>query len=221
MAKRRGWTPDDDVRLRAQYADMPTADLARRLGRSPCSVSQRAAKLGLHKSAAYLASPAASRLRRGDNVGAAYRFPKGHVPANKGLRRPGWASGRMGDTQFRPGQAGWNWRPIGSERLVDGYRYTKVSDVRRVPWTHNWKPTHVLLWEAHHGRRVPRGHVLKFVNDHKTDVRLENLELIARRDLMARNTVHNLPRPVVEVVQLLGLVRRKINRRSRDEERAS
>jgi len=57
--------------------------------------------MGLTKSAAYLASPAACRLRKGDNVGAARRFRPGHVPANKGLRRPGWSTGRMAETQFK------------------------------------------------------------------------------------------------------------------------
>lgn len=213
----RPWTPDEDARLRAAYADTPTADLARALGRSLSSTYQRVKRLGLFKSAAYLASPAACRLRRGDHVGAAFRFPKGHVPANKGIRRPGWAPGRMSETFFKPGQSGWNWRPVGAQRLVDGYWYTKISDHRRVPWTQNWRPTHVLLWEAQHGP-IPPGHALAFTNRDKSDIRLDNLELITRRELMVRNTLHRYPKPIAEAIQLLGAMHRKINRRSRDEE---
>lgn len=213
----RAWLPKDDALLRALYADTPTVRVAKRLGRTLPSTYNRARQLGLAKSKAYLASPAACRLRRGDHPGKAFQFPNGHVPANKGLRRPGFGPGRMKETQFKKGQSGWNWRPVGAERLVDGYRYTKVSDHRRVPWTRNWRPTHVLLWENHRGR-IPPGHALAFVNRDRADIRLDNLELIPRRELMARNTVHNVPKPLAQTVQLLGALKRKINRRSKNEE---
>jgi hypothetical protein len=212
--RRRFWTPADLAVLVARYPHESTAAIARDLGRGVGHVYQRAAKAGLKKTAAYLASPDACRLRRGDNVGAAFRYPKGHVPANKGTRRPGWAPGRMKETQFRKGQPGWNWRPIGSQRLVDGYLYTKVSDERCVPWTQNWKQTHVLLWEKHRGP-IPAGHAVAFRNRDRRDVRLDNLEIITRRELMLRNSVHNLPQPLPQVVQLLGALRRQIRKRTK------
>lgn len=176
---RQRWSPDDDAQLRELYPNMQTAEIGRRLGRSLLSTYNRAQKLGLEKTEEYLASPEACRLRRGDNVGAAHRFPKGHAPANKGLRRPGWSPGRMKATQFTPGQNGWNWKPIGSERIIDGYRYTKVSDVRRVKWSVNWKPTHILRWEALHGP-LAAGHVLKSLDGDKLNVDPANWESVPR-----------------------------------------
>lgn len=219
-AGKRLWSAKDDALLRKRYPHESPQSLAAELRRSVSSVYHRAWQFGLKKSAEYLASPAACRLRRGDNVGAKYRFAKGNVPANKGLRRPGYGPGRMKETQFKKGQNGWNWRPVGSQRLVDGYLYTKVSDRRRVPWTRNWKPTHVLLWEKHHGR-VPRGHALAFRNGDRTDIRLENLALLSRRELMARNTIHNLPKELANTILLLGALKRQINRKGnhRDEEK--
>ena len=214
---RRPWCRKDDRILRKLYPDAPTAAVAHRLGRTLAATYSHAQKLGLEKSAAYLASPAACRLRRENHPGKAFQFRKGHLPANKGLRRPGWAPGRMKETQFRKGQRGWNWRPVGSERVINGYRYTKISDHRRVPWTRNWRPTHVLLWEQQRGP-VPPKHAVAFVNGDRGDVRLDNLTLIARREPMARNTVHNLPKPLAETVQLLGALKRKINRRARIDE---
>src|SRR5262245_31970416 len=146
-AGKRLWEPEDEAQLVARYPHESTSVIARDLRRSLQATYARAQILGLEKSAKYRESPAACRLRRGDNVGAPSRFKKGHVPANKGLRRPGWSSGRMRENQFKAGQAGYNWKPVGSERLIDGYRYTKISDRRRVCWTVNWKPTHVVLWE--------------------------------------------------------------------------
>ncbi len=98
MSKRRFWAPWELARLHTDYPHVSTKELARDLGRSANAVYGRAALMGLHKSAEYLASPDACRLRRGDHVGAGRRFSPGHVPANKGLRRPGWSPGRMAET---------------------------------------------------------------------------------------------------------------------------
>jgi hypothetical protein len=95
---RKPWTAKEIELVRDLYPEVPTKLIAERLGRSVEKVYARAAKLGLHKSAEYLASPDACRLRRGDKVGLACRFQPGHAPANKGLRMPGWAPGRMAET---------------------------------------------------------------------------------------------------------------------------
>jgi hypothetical protein len=219
-AGKRLWSEADDGRLRRAYPNMATPAIARRLRRSVASVYGRAWKLGLHKSAAYLASPAACRLRRGDRVGQRFRFQKGHVPFNKGLRRPGWGPGRMKTTQFKKGDlsgmAAKRFKPIGTTRLVDGYLYRKVA-AQSGPWTANWRPEHVLIWERAHGL-VPAGHALVFRNHDRTDVRLDNLEAITRRALMARNSVHNLPKPLAQAVQLLGALNRQVRRRTQHAE---
>lgn len=214
---RRPWSREDDTLLRRIYPDTPTAQVARRLKRTAAATYGRAGKLGLHKSPAYLASPAACRLRRGDQVGKRFRFQKGHVPANKGLRRPGWAPGRMRETQFkegvRRGVAVRLYKPIGTERISkDGYLERKVND--GLPLQARWRAVHLVLWESLHGP-VPAGHAVAFKNGDRTDIRPENLELLHRRTLMARNTVHNLPKPLASAVLLLGALRRKINRKAR------
>lgn len=212
-AGRRLWSKKDDAIMRRRYPHEPNAVLAAALRRTTFAINARADILGLHKSAAYLASPAACRLRRGDNVGAAFRFKKGQVPANKGLRRPGWHAGRMKETQFKKGESR-NKMPLGSTRLIDGYVYRKVSEVSHVPYTVNWKPEHHLLWIAANGP-IPPHHALKFQNEDRLDIRLDNLELIARRDLMTRNSVHNLPAPLPQLIQLLGAVKAQITRKTR------
>lgn len=217
-AGRRLWSAKEDAILRAEYADTPTPQLAARLRRTTIATSHRAInRLGLRKSPAFCASQASGRIRRHEHRGRQNWFPKGNVPANKGLRgRKGYGPGRMKETQFKKGQcsgkAAEHLMPIGSTRLVDGYLYRKVSDVMNVPYTVNWKPEHWLIWARKHGR-VPRGHVLMFRNGNKADVRIKNLKLITRKALMARNTVHNLPKPVARAVLLLGALNRQIRKR--------
>jgi len=215
--RKRLWSRRDDEQVRHRYPHERTGRVARDLRRSLGAVSQRARTLGVAKTPAYLASPAACRLRRGDQVGWRTRFPPGHVPANKGLRRPGWSAGRMRETQFKPGQrsgqAAAHYMPVGSTRLVDDYVYRKVSDVPNVPYTVNWKLEHHLIWQRAHGP-VPPGHALVFGNGDPTDLRLANLECITRRELMSRNSVHNLPPTLTQTIQLLGVLNRRLRRKA-------
>lgn len=215
-AGKRLWSDADDAALRARYPHEPTGDLARSLRRTVTAVYQRARINGLVKSAAYLASPAACRLRRGDHVGAQTRFRRGNVPLNKGLRRPGWAPGRMRETQFKRGQrsgiAVTLWKPIGTERLSkDGYLERKINN--DLPLQRRWRAVHLILWESANGP-LPSGHAIAFRNGDKTDIRLDNLECITRAALMARNTVHNLPKPLAQTIQLMGALNRQIRRKA-------
>jgi hypothetical protein len=214
-AGKRLWTRAEEAVLRARYPHERTATIARSLRRPLSSTYQHAARLGLSKTAAYLASADACRLRRGDNPGVPFRFKKGHVPANKGLRRPGWGPGRMKETWFKRGVrqcvAVRLYKPIGTERMSkDGYLERKTND--NLPLQARWRAVHLLVWEEEHGP-VPKGHAIVFRNGDKRDIRLDNLECITRRELMARNAVHNLPKPLAQAIQLLGALNRKIRRR--------
>jgi hypothetical protein len=215
-AGKRLWSRVDDAQLRAQYPDTPTAELAKAMRRSVTATYARARQLGLEKSAAYLASPAACRLRRGDHVGRRFWYPKGHAPANKGLRRPGYAPGRMKETQFKKGErhgvAVQLYKPIGTERLSkDGYLERKVND--DLPLQARWRAVHLIVWEAAHGR-VPKGHAIAFKNGDKRDIRLDNLERIARSELARRNRMwHRLPKPLASTIHLLGQLKRRIRER--------
>lgn len=204
----RPWTPAELDFVRRLYADASTKQLAIALRRTPSSVYEAANKMGVHKSEAYLASPCACRLRRGDNVGAACRFSKGHTPYNKGQRRPGWAPGRMAETQFKKGNHPQTWRPIGSTRFSkEGYLQRKVTDTGYAP--RDWRAEHNLLWESVHGP-IPAGHVVIFKDGDKARIVLENLELISRAELMNRNTIHRLPNELVDVIRLKGVLKRRI-----------
>jgi len=208
MGNRRPWLKSELRLLRNSYPNQPTKKLACLLGRSESAVYGQAGLLGLKKSTTYLASPEACRLRRGDNVGAGTRFRPGHAPANKGLRRPGWAPGRMAQTQFKAGRKPQTWKPIGSTRISkDGYLQRKVSDTGYPP--RDWVGVHILTWQEARGP-IPPGHVVAFKNKRKDNTALENLELLSRRELMQRNTIHNYPPELTDVIRVNSALRRKI-----------
>jgi hypothetical protein len=216
---RKPWTAKELKIVRQFYAEIPTREIAELLGRSLTMVYQAAHGMGLTKSAEYLAGADACRLRRGDNVGAAFRYKPGHAPANKGLRRPGWSPGRMRETQFKLGHMPHTWLPLWSEReSKDGYLEIKFRE--REGRYGNWAGAHVLLWEDKHGP-VPAGHALVFKDGNKAHVALTNLELISRADLMRRNTIHNLPPELVKTIILLGAVKRKVREKSEKRDHGS
>lgn len=210
MSKVRPWQDDELEILRTRYGTTSTQALARSLKRSVPAVYGHAALMGLRKSAEYLAGPEACRLRRGDNVGAKTRFSAGHIPTNKGLRRPGYAPGRMAQSHFQPGSRPHTWKPIGTTRLSkDGYLQRKVSDTGYAP--SDWVGVHILVWREAHGP-VPKGFAVAFKDRNRTHITQDNLELISRRELMLRNTIHNYPPELTEVIRLGGALKRKLRR---------
>lgn len=209
----RVWTEAQIAILMLGYPDAPSNSLAKMLGRTLSQVYGKATKLGFEKSEAYRASPAACRLRRGDQVGRAYRFPKGHVPANKGTRRPGFAPGRMSETQFKKGQRSRNYLPIGTERFdSDGYLRRKIADGKGGFGNPKvWAHVHKLVWEEANGP-IPPGHRLWWKDKNHANNSLENLELLSDREHMRRTTIHNLryPPELKKAIRALGDVRRSI-----------
>lgn len=207
--RRRYWTDDEIWRFIAAYADTSNDELSRQFHRSYQSICGMAANLGLEKSAEYLATiPAKTGMI---DAGRWHRFPKGHVPANKGLRRPGYYSGRMRETQFKKGQVPHNSHPdfhvIGALRVnSDGYLDMRVSFKQGAL---GWRALHRILWEDAHGP-VPAGHCLRFKDGDKLNVCLENIRLVSQRANMLLNSIEHIPQPLRNTIKLLGQLKRKI-----------
>jgi hypothetical protein len=101
--------------------------------------------------------------------------------------------------------------PIGSTRLIDGYVYRKVSDVPNVPYTSTGSPSTTGLDRG--ARADPARAQAAVRNGDRFDIRLDNLELVTPGAMMARNSVHNLPPPLKQTIQLLGALNRQIRKR--------
>lgn len=189
----RYWTAAEIRKLRRLYPNMENVALGERMRRSWSAVQNMAVKLGLKKSPEFMASPVC-------------RFPKGNTAWNKGKRyQPG---GRAKLTQFKKRHKPQTWRPVGSERInPDGTLERKV----RNPGV--WKPVKDIIWEEKHGR-IPRGFFVVHRNRNRQDFRLRNLVLVDRAENMERNTYHRYPREIARLIQLRGVLNRKINERA-------
>jgi hypothetical protein len=217
------WSESDLDRLKASYPVRQTKDVALALGRTVSSVYGMAALLGLNKSQAFLDSEESGRLRKGQARPGTERtrFPKGHVPANKGVKRPGWSAGRMKETQFkkgcRSGAAAKNWVPIGTiSPDPEGYLRIKVRDAeygKEATGFGNskvWPMYNRYLWERHHGP-IPPKHIVVFRDRNRQHCVIENLELISMAENARRNRMWgNLPHELAVVIQLNGALKRKL-----------
>lgn len=209
--------------MRREFSDRRTDDIAAQLGRSYSTVAQKAVSLRLRKSPEYLASPDAHRLD--GKKGAGTRFKPGHKSWNKGKKGLTGVQEACRATQFkkgRPASEARNYLPIGSLRInADGYLERKVTDDPALVPARRWTAVHRLVWEAANGP-TPAGHVVVFRPGQRTNevekITLEVLELVSRGELMKRNTVHNLPKPLAELVQLRGALNRQINRKAKEAE---
>lgn len=192
-ATQRTWTADEDAALRLLYVEHSAGTIARTLGRTRASVKNRVNKLGLQK---------------GHNTGC---FLPGQQPWNKGTHYV--AGGKSAQTRFKKGNRPHTWNPIGHTRIRnDGYMERKTADsgcTRR-----DYVLIHHLVWRMH-GGTIPRGHALVFRDGDRRNFDINNLELVTRTELMRRNTIHNYPKEIAQLVQLRGAIKRQINRRER------
>lgn len=223
MTKSRGinqpkacWTEERLDMLRSFYPEFKTDDVAFMLGLRPGQVYAKAKQMRLAKSAKFLASPHSGRL---DGVrGGATRFQKGHTSWNKGTK--GVHTGGE-QTQFKPGQAPYNTAPIGSYRL-DPYNtlQRKISDEKGSN-SKRWRSVHELVWVAVNGLVPPR-HMVVFRPGMRTNVleeiTVDRVECISLAENMKRNTRHNLPPELNEVIQLRAVLTRQINKRIKNHE---
>lgn len=199
------WTPEQETALRTRYADERTEVIAADIGRPVRGVYQKAKDLGLRKSAAFLASPASGRTNGRQGIGT--RFEKGQAAWNKGMK--GLQIGGEA-TQFKAGTMPHNHVPVGTVVMAtDGYLKVKVAEPKQWRWLHR------MNWEETHGP-IPKGMTLIFKDGKHENCAVDNLELLSRADLMKRNTVHNLPKELAEIVQLRGALNRQINKRMKN-----
>jgi len=114
-------------------------------------------------------------------TGVNAQFRKGHEPSNKGKKYPG----QINRTSFKRGQKAHNYKPVGTERIDrDGYLIIKVRDDG--PWHKRWRLKHNVVWEEANGP-IPEGYCLLFLDGDKTNITIENLELISRKQLARLN----------------------------------
>lgn len=212
--KRKYWSAEEVELLRQRYAGTPTPELAATLGRPASRVLAKANAMGLYKSKDLIATISRERSARPGHPSQAYRFAKGIVPWNKGVEGSTGHHPNTRAAQFKKGNKPHTWVPVGTFRVNNRMLEIKYSDDPGGP-SARWKFYGRHVWEQAHGP-VPAGHLVVFKPGRaSTDpeaVTLDAVELITRRQIMERNTVHRMPPELARATQLRGALNRTINR---------
>lgn len=125
--------------------------------------------------------------RRGFKTGRTGRFGEGRGPCNKGKRMSPEHYEKAKGTMFQKGNTPANTDPIGTEKMLrDGYIWIKVNNIPKAKKQVNWKQKHRLIWEEAHGP-IPEGHVVIFLDGDRTNIVLENLAMVQRKELTRLN----------------------------------
>ena len=191
------WTNDMDAVIREHYPCKQTSDVADMLRLTPKQVLCRAKRLGLHKNPDVIAGIRENGM-----------FLKGHVPFNKGMKQQEFMTAEQIEktkaTRFVKGQVPMNIKEIGYERVnVDGYVEVKTEK--------GFVLKHRMIWEKHNGP-IPKGHIVRFKNGNKLDIRIENLELVTCAQNMKDNTIHNYPPEIKTTIRSIANINRRIKK---------
>lgn len=109
-------------------------------------------------------------------------FKKGLIPWNKGTHYH--AGGRSVETQFKKGTIPPNHVPVGTERMSYGKVQIKIAE------PNVWENLSTLVWQSVHGKPLPKGHVIRFINGDITDYSPDNLMAITRAQNLRLNHLH-------------------------------
>ena len=204
------WTTTEMQSLASLYPDTSNAVLSSVFNRPAKAIGLKARSMGLKKSTKFMAEES-GRIRPGQS------------PWNKGVKGSTGTQDACRATQFKPGRApseARNYKPVGSLRISkDGYLEQKTTDDQSVYPARRWVALHRIVWERENGQ-VPPGHIVVFkpgmlTTDHDA-ITMDRLECITRAENMRRNTCHRYGKEVAQLIQLRGVITRKIREKEKE-----
>ena len=157
------------------------------------------------KSAEYMLTPESGRIIE---PSVANQFKPGHTPHNKGKQISAEIYEKVAPTMFKIGNKPHNTKPNGTINIRADksgrlYQYIKIKDCQ-------WELLQRYVWTQANGE-IPQGSVVIFLDGNYLNCELNNLQVISRRENMARNTIQRYPAELQEVMKLTSKLKRKTN----------
>lgn len=208
--KRRFWQPHEDEIIRKEYANTHAGEVAKKLKRSASSVWARANLLNIKKDREWLRENSRQNMQKPNHGGHKTQFKKGIIPHNKGEKMSPELYKKLEATMFKIGHSPHNTRKdfdISVRKDKSGRSYKYIRTKLGV-----WEPYHRYIWERENGK-IPEGKILVFKDKNTLNIKIENLELISRKENMERNTIHRYPEDIVRTTRLIGVLNRYINKK--------
>jgi len=190
-------TPEIDEKITRLYLSMPVKRLAAVIGKSDTFLRIRMRQLGLIIPAEII------RQHKIDS-----RIKAGNVPVNKGVKMESSLKERIKHTFFQKGHLPKNSK-------YDGYISIRIDHKNR-PYAHirtslgKFELLHRHLWRKVNGD-IPPGFILIFKNGDCSDIRIENMELVTRKEHLFRNRWSKYPEDIRETARILTNLKKIIN----------
>lgn len=195
--------------MKKHYPHIRTDIIANKLNRSMRSVYSKAKNMDLKKSAEFLASPESGIFVKGSTAGKEFRYPKGHVPANKSKKMSSELYEKCKPTMFKKGNLPGNTLKDGEITIRNNKLGTQYYHIRLS--LGKWEYLHRVLWEKEN-EPIPKGFNVAFKDNNTANCKIENLELISNAELMQRNSIQNYPKDLQRLIQVKGALKRQINK---------
>lgn len=186
--------------IKANYAMTKNSGLAEVLNCDSIKIFRKASNLGLKKDKQFFMDMGNEITQKGQ----ATRFPKGHIPANKGKKMSEETKTKMTHTFFQKGHIPHNALPDWAE-VVDkeGYIMIKLPGTRKVTFKHWW------IWEQANGK-PSKGYNIQFRDGNRKNCALENLYLISRKEQIHQNTIMRYPVEVRVAIHRINKINKLI-----------
>lgn len=198
------WTAKEIKFITENYSDMNSKDIATILNRPLSGIYGKANTLGLYKSNEYIKNMLKFEGKKLAEFGKNYQFKKENIPYNYGKKMPAEIYEKCKRTMFKKGNKPTNTKKKGDERKdVDGYTYVKIADK-------NWQLKHRIIWESVNGS-IPDDSIIIFKDKNIENFDINNLQMITKTENMLRNTIHQYPKPIQQVIKLKNKLKKKIN----------
>ena len=187
------------------YPNHSSKYIAELLGVTISKVYNTAWAANVKKSAEYMLTPESGRIIE---PSVANQFKPGHTPHNKGKQMDAEIYEKVAPTMFKKGNKPANTKPVGTINVrLDSqnrpYQYIKIKDS-------HWELLQRYVWTKANGE-IPRGSVVIFLDGNYLNCELTNLQVITRRENMARNTIQRYPAELQEIMKLTCKLKRKTN----------
>lgn len=187
------------------YPNHSSKYIAELLGVTISKVYNTAWGAKVKKSDAYMLTPASGRIIE---PSIPNQFKPGHTPHNKGKQMDAEIYEKVAPTMFKKGNKPYNTKPVGAINIrldTQGrpYQYIKIKDS-------HWELLQRYVWTQAHGE-IPRGSVVIFLDGNYLNCELTNLQVITRKENMARNTIQRFPAELQEIMKLTCKLKRKTN----------
>ena len=187
------------------YPNHSSKYIAELLGVSITKVYNTAWAANVKKSAEYMLTPESGRIIE---PSVANQFKPGHTPHNKGKQISAEIYEKVAPTMFKKGNKPHNTKPNGTINIRADksgrlYQYIKIKDCQ-------WELLQRHVWTQANGE-IPAGSVVIFLDGNYLNCDISNLQVISRRENMARNTIQRYPAELQEVMKLTCKLKRKTN----------